>query len=84
MCFLSAVNYSGYLEGKVKSTALSTTHDDKNNITMISVNVPKSLKTNFGTKVAYKADIGGVAEVITDEKSLLSKIFERVNYIMKQ
>jgi multidrug resistance efflux pump len=74
----------GHLQGIVKNTALSTTNDRETNFTMVFVSVPKALNTNLGTTINYKAGISGVAEIITDNRSLLSRIFERVTYTIKQ
>lgn len=75
----------GSITGKVNAISLttSTTKTEKSDVDtyLILVSFPEQLKTNFGTKLAFKADAKGTAEIITNERRLIERLFDNLKYI---
>lgn len=64
----------GILRGYVNSKSLVPV-DDKYTV---SVLFPDGLKTNYGKDIPFEQQLEGGAEIITDEKRLLQRIYEQV------
>jgi len=78
----------GSITGKIKSISLttSTTKTEKSDIDtyMVLVDFPNQLKTNYGTKLDFKAEAKGMAEIITNDRRLIQRLFDNLKYIMKK
>lgn len=78
----------GSITGQVKSVSLttSTMKTEKNDIEtyMVLVDFPKELKTNYGTKLDFKAEAKGTAEIITNDRKLIQRLFDNLRYILKK
>lgn len=64
----------GTLRGYVYSKSL-VPKDDKYAVIVV---LPDGLKTTYGRPVAFEQQLEGTAEIITDEKRLLQRIYEQV------
>lgn len=64
----------GTLRGYVYSKSL-VPKDDKYAVIVV---LPDGLKTTFGRPVAFEQQLEGVAEIVTDEKRLLQRIYEQI------
>lgn len=64
----------GKLIGKVKSTSLIPTQ----NYYLITVTLPKGLKSDTNQNLSFSKNMVGSAEIITEKRSLLSKLFNKV------
>lgn len=64
----------GTLRGYVYSKSL-VPKDDKYAVIIV---LPDGLKTTFGRPVAFEQQLEGVAEIVTDEKRLLQRIYEQI------
>lgn len=70
----------GFVEGKVKSVSMMST----NNNYLVEVTLPNELYTSYKKKIVYKADLTGTADVITANKSMLSRILVRFREIINK
>jgi multidrug efflux pump subunit AcrA (membrane-fusion protein) len=74
----------GSVTGKVKSISLTTniTKTDKNDIEtyMVIIDFPNQLKTNYGSKLDFKAESKGSAEIITNDRHLIERLFDNLKY----
>jgi len=64
----------GTLRGYVYSKSL-VPKDDKYAVIIV---LPSGLKTTYGKLVAFEQQLEGTAEIITDEKRLLQRIYEQI------
>ena len=69
----------GTIKGRVQSISLTTNQSrDKNNTFtnnyMIVVSLPNPLRTNFGVMLSFKSDLKGSADIITDDRKLVSRL----------
>lgn len=78
----------GSIKGKVQSISLTTntTKTEKGDIEtyMITVDFPQQLKTNYGTVLDFKFEAKGTAEIITNDRRLIQRLFDNLKYIMKK
>ncbi|MNT44757.1 hypothetical protein D3C72_1812980 [compost metagenome] len=81
-------NEYGSVTGKVKSISLtaSTTKMEKNEIDtyQILVDFPNQLKTNYGTTLNVKAESKGTAEIITNDRRLIQRLFDNLKFVIKK
>lgn len=64
----------GKLLGKVKSTSLIPTE----NYYLITVDLPNGLKSDTNQNLSFSKNMIGSAEIITEKRSLLSKMFNKI------
>lgn len=78
----------GTVTGKVKSISLTTntTRTEKSEIEtyMVVVDFPHQLKTNYGTKLTFKAEARGSAEIITNDRRLIHRFFDNLKYAVSK
>nr|WP_302850453.1 HlyD family efflux transporter periplasmic adaptor subunit [Pedobacter mucosus] len=78
----------GSIKGQVKSVSLTTniTKTDKSAIDtyMVLVDFPNQLRTNYGLYLDFKAEAKGSAEIITNDRRLIERLFDNLKYIMKK
>jgi hypothetical protein len=78
----------GSITGRVKSISLTTspTKTEKSEIDtyLVLVDFPNQLKTNYGTKLDFKAEAKGTAEIITNDRRLIQRLFDNLKYIMEK
>lgn len=73
----------GTIKGKVESISLTTNQSrDKNNAFvnnyLITVNLPNSLKTNFGSALDFKSELRGSADIITEDRRFVGRLFDNL------
>lgn len=78
----------GSVRGKVKSISLISNQqitDAKTNIGayLVQVDLPNGLTTNFGSKLNFQFEMKGVAEIITEDKRLIERLFDNLKYRIK-
>lgn len=76
----------GYIKAIVKDIALVSSQmnlgDGKiSDSYLINVDFPKGLETNYGSKLNYKSEAKGTAEVITKDRRLIERFFDNLKYI---
>jgi HlyD family secretion protein len=65
-----------YLEyGMVKGIIRTISLVSSNNEYSVIVDLPEGLKTGYGTELTFNQDMQGIAEVITNDRRLLERIF---------
>lgn len=67
----------GFVEGFVKSKSLMP--KDQNKLA-VRINLPKGLVTNFGKTLKFDQQMQGSGEIITDDRRLIERIFEKLIY----
>ncbi len=68
----------GIVQGKVKSISLVT----NNNVYSVLVELPNGLETNYGNTINFSQDMQGIAEIITNEESLLERVINPVKSVL--
>ncbi|MDR2057509.1 MAG: HlyD family secretion protein [Dysgonamonadaceae bacterium] len=68
----------GTLQGRVRTISLIP---NENNYS-IEVELPQGLKTGTGKVLDFTGELNGQAEIITDDRSLFSRIFSPLQYLM--
>jgi hypothetical protein len=78
----------GTITGRIKSISLTTntikTEKAEIETYMILVDFPNKLKTNYGTNLEFKAEAKGTAEIITNDRRLIQRLFDNLKYIVKK
>lgn len=78
----------GAIHGKVKRISLVSNQQitgGKNNIGvyLVHVDFPKGLTTNYGSQLNFQFDMHGIAEIITDDRRLIERLFDNLKYRIK-
>lgn len=80
-------NEYGSVKGIVKSISLTTNtvRTEKGDIDnyLIQVDFPNQLRTNYGTSLSFKYESKGSAEIITNDRKLIERLFDNLKYITK-
>lgn len=77
----------GSLEGKVREIS-QTAHTEKtqegeNNTYLVHVELPNHLTTTYGKIIDNAHEIKGSAEIITNNRRLLQRMFDNLKYLLK-
>lgn len=64
----------GLVTGKVRSISLVTQHGEH----LVSIEVPFPLISHFGRTLPFKQEMTGVARIITDDRRLISRLFDQI------
>jgi multidrug efflux pump subunit AcrA (membrane-fusion protein) len=80
-------NEYGSVRGFVKSISLTTNtvRTEKGDIDnyLIMVDFPDQLKTNYGSRLSFKFESKGIAEIITNDRRFIERLFDNLKYITK-
>lgn len=68
----------GILEGRVASITSIAKTMDKLEVYEVEIQLPKKLITTYKIEIPVKAQLKGIAKIITKEKRLISRFFEKV------
>ena len=79
----------GSIKGKVKSISLTTNavktaNQDNIENYLVLVELPNELTTNYGSKLEFKYEIKGTADIITNNRRLGQRLFDNLKYRLKQ
>lgn len=80
----------GSINGKVKTISqlsnqsVGASGQNKINTYLITVDLPKELTTNYGTKLNFRYEIRGVADILTKRRKLLERLFDNLKYIVSK
>jgi len=69
----------GYLEGTVKSISLLP----KDNMYLISLDMPKGLISNTGIEFNFSKEMTGVGEIITNKRRLINRLYEKITHLIE-
>jgi multidrug efflux pump subunit AcrA (membrane-fusion protein) len=76
----------GSIEGRVKTISLVTNIQKTQNgdveTYQVMVDFPKGLKTNYGSQLDFKYESKGIAEIITNDRKLIERLFDNLKYAM--
>jgi multidrug efflux pump subunit AcrA (membrane-fusion protein) len=67
----------GCLLGTLENISLAANTDHY----FATVSIPEGLKSNFNKSLLFKENMHGIGEIITDDRSVLGRIFENVTYV---
>jgi len=82
-------NQYGIINGNVKSVSLlackkvNLSENQSTYAYLVTVELPNNLTTNYGTNLGFQYEIKGVAEIITDKRRLIERLFDNLKYIAK-
>lgn len=71
----------GFLTGRVLSVSLLA---DEENVYTVTVKLPQDLHTSYGKPLNFKGELTGTAEVMTDERSLTSRMLSPLRYLWEK
>ncbi|WP_025146283.1 HlyD family secretion protein [Pedobacter jeongneungensis] len=78
----------GSITGRVTAIAFasSSIHIDKTETEsyMILVNFPNQMKTNYGSQLNFKAETKGTAEIVTNNRRLIERLFDNLRYALRK
>lgn len=79
----------GSIKGRVASISLTTNLVKANNQSnvdayLINVDLPNSLTTNYGTKLEFKYEIKGTADIISNRRRLIERFFDNLRYSVQK
>ena len=69
----------GSVETRVKS--ISLVPDEGNFI--VELDVPDELKTVYNKIIPFRQEMGGIANIITEDRRILERIFDKILSILK-
>lgn len=70
----------GLVQGTIKSIALIP----EKGFYLVAVNLPQNLKTNYGKELPFSQQMDGIAEIITENISILERLFNPIRAIIKK
>jgi len=74
----------GSVKGKVKSVSMTTNtievNQTKIDAYLIEVSLPQELTTNYGSKLDFKYELKGTADIVSNRRSLISRFFDNLKY----
>jgi len=81
-------NEFGSLRGTVRDISLvtNTQRTEQGNIEsyLVHVTLPEVLITNYGTKLDFKYELKGVAEIVTKKRMLIERAFDNIKYMLSE
>ena len=69
----------GSVEAKVESISLVP----ENGQFIVELDVPDELNTTYGKSIPFRQQMGGIAHIITEDRRILERIFDKILSIMK-
>ncbi len=70
----------GMVKGSIKSKALVPNNES---YISVEVSIPQDLKTTYGQKLKFEQQMQGTAEIITQDRRLISRIFDKFISVFK-
>jgi hypothetical protein len=82
-------NEYGSVKGFVKSISQVTSqvpgpNNQRMNTYSVIVRMPEGLKTNYGSVLDFRFEAKGTAEIVTDDRRLLERLFDNLKYRLKK
>jgi HlyD family secretion protein len=72
-------NEFGAVHGRVKSVSPIS----RENVLLIDVELPNGLITNYNKKLEFRQQMGGAAEIVTEDLRLIERFFDQFKYLFK-
>lgn len=82
-------NEYGSVKGKVTTISLATNQqilpDNQNKINtyLVNIDLPQGLTTNYGAVLNFHAEAKGTAEIITENRRIIQRLFDNLKYKLK-
>lgn len=70
----------GTVQGQIESIALVPQQE----FYMVAVSIPQNLETNYGRKLPFSQQMNGVADIITENISVIERLFNPLRAIFKK
>jgi len=84
MCvFVKLDNYPYHEFGSIKGYISNISVVPVDNEYIIEVRFPDGLKTNYNKQILFNQEMPGIAEIITEKKSLFVRILSPIKYLLK-
>lgn len=81
-------NEFGSLRGTVRDISLVTntqkTEQGEIESYLVHVTLPEELITNYGSKLAFKYELKGIAEIVTKKRMLIERAFDNIKYMLSE
>lgn len=75
-------DYPDYEFGVLRGQVLSITNTSNiSGIYQVDVKIPKTLKTSFGKQIHFKQDMQGTADIITEDLTVLQRLFYHFRHL---
>ncbi len=74
----------GMVKGIVKNISLVPITNEKGKFTMVEVEFPDKLKTNYGKTLAFSQEMSGSAEIITEDMRLIERFLNPIKALIKR
>ncbi|MCL2042461.1 MAG: HlyD family secretion protein, partial [Bacteroidales bacterium] len=74
----------GMVRGKVKNISLVPVATQQGKFTMVEVEFPDNLTTNYGKTLDFSQEMSGTAEIITEDLRLIERFFNPVKALIKR
>ena len=71
----------GMLEGKVHNISLTP---DKDGFYLVEVGLSKPLITSYNKKIAFKQEMQGAAEIVTEDLRLIQRFFYQIKKVFRR
>ncbi|MCG8461979.1 MAG: HlyD family secretion protein, partial [Holophagales bacterium] len=78
-------NEFGSVHGEVESISLvpSRQADSEEPVYLVSISLPEGLVTSYGRQLGFRQEMGGAAEIVTEDLRLLERLFYRLRDILR-
>jgi hypothetical protein len=82
---LDALPYQqhGVLQGEVVNISSLPQKEEKEELYLLEISFPQPLNTSYHQNVAFRQEMSGKAFVVTENRSILARIFDKWNDLMK-
>ena len=67
--------------GSLKGSVQSISPAAQNGGQVVQISVPNPLRTNFNQVVPFKSEMSAEANIVTEDRSLLSRIFDQMHFL---
>ena len=71
----------GFLMGRVQTVSLLP---DEEGLYTVTVSLPQDLQTSYGHHISFGGEMPGLAEVLTDERSLTARLVSPLRYLWER
>jgi hypothetical protein len=81
-------NEYGSIKGIIRSISLTTytekTQQGNVEAYLLTLKFPKGLRTNYGKIIPFRHETKGIAEIVTNDRRLIGRLFDNLSYALKK
>lgn len=83
--YLQFGSIKGKVKGisKAKNESLSAKENTSSDQYLVWIDLPNGLKTNYNSELTFHQESKGIAEIITDKRSFITRLFSNLTYHLK-